>query len=332
MNRIARSLLLLSVLLICAGSMTTGARADEEPPVVRALLDSSAINASARPTYRSLDVAADGTITLSDLKATLQPDGEADTAMGYDVATLTLADVKEISPGLFEVGAAEWSRMTVTSGDESFAAIPLITGKSVYIRQPGEEPTALERMRASNVLAKEVAIPEAMMLVAGQAIAFEGLSATWEGDPTTGAGTSRFTARRIHIPGGLFEEDENPLTMAGYDELELAIEGTTSTTYSDDAFGFDLEMRFDGRDIGSLIIDLGADGIPLALFGAIDAAEPDPDKLLGFADGISFKRARLRFEDNSLTGRLLSLMAEVEDTDVDTIVADTIEGIEVVLE
>ena len=332
MNRIARSFLLLSVLLICAGSMTTGARADEEPPVVRALLDSSAINASARPTYRSLDVAADGTITLSDLKATLQPDGEADTAMGYEVATLTLADVKEISPGLFEVGAAEWSRMTVTSGDESFAAIPLITGKSVYFRQPGKEPTALERMRASNVLAKEVAIPEAMMLVAGQAIAFEGLSATWEGDPTTGAGTSRFTARRIHIPGELFEEDENPLTMAGYDELELAIEGTTTTTYSDDAFGFDLEMRLDGRDIGSLIIDLGADGIPLALFGAIDAAEPDPDKLLGFADGISFKRARLRFEDNSLTGRLLSLMAEVEDTDVDTIVADTIEGIEVVLE
>jgi hypothetical protein len=60
-----------------------------------------------------------------------------------------LADVTEISPGLFEIGDAEWSRMTVTSGGDPVAAIPLITGKKVYIHQPGEEPTAFERMRAA---------------------------------------------------------------------------------------------------------------------------------------------------------------------------------------
>jgi hypothetical protein len=127
-------------------------------------------------------------------------------------------------------------------------------------------------------------------------------------------------------------DDENPLAMLGYEELNLAFDGTTTTTYVDDAVGFDLRMRFDGRDIGSLIVELGADGIPLALFGAIRTAEPDPDALLGFADGVTLKRARLRFEDNSLTERLLSLIAEVDDSDVETIVGQTVEDIEAQLE
>jgi hypothetical protein len=332
MNLLARPLTLFSVLLISIGLASSATRASEEPPVVRALLDSVALEAAARPTYRSLDVAPDGTITLSGLEVTLHADDDFDIATSYEVETLMLADVREISPGLFEIGDAEWSRMTVTSGGDPVAAIPLITGKSVYIHQPGEEPTAFERMRAANMQAKEFVVPEALMMVAGESILLEDLRTSWDGDPVSGAGTLQFKTRRIHIPGAVFEDDDNPLTMAGYTELELAVEGTTTSTLSENAFGFDLELRINGRDVGSLIIDLGADGIPLALFGAFESAEADPDTLLAFADGLTFKRARIRFEDDSLTGRLLSLMAEAEDTDVDTFVAETSVGIEMVLE
>ena len=332
MNRLARLAPVL-VLLASTGLMTPAAPAAEEPPVVRALLDASAINAAVRPTYGSLDVAADGTITINDLKTTFQADSDPGMTMSYAVARLVLADVKEIAAGLFEVGAAEWEGTTVTSGEDSVAAIPLITATSFYIHQPGMAPTPLERIRASNVLAKEFSIPEALVLVDGHTIAFEGLSGTWDGDPTSGAGTSRFTAQRIHIPGAVFEDrhDDNLLAMIGYDELELAVAGTSTTVYSDDAVGFDLDLRLAGRDMGSLIVELAADGIPLALFGAIDAAEPDPDALLGFADGVSLKRARIRFEDDSLTGRLLSLMAEIEDTDVATLVTDGTSEIDMML-
>ncbi len=334
MNRLARPFTLLSVLLIFVGPVATAAPASEEPPVVRALLDSAAIGAAARPTYRSLDVAANGTITLSDLEVTFQADGEPDTAMSYKVATLILADVKEISAGLFEVGAADWSQMTVTFGGDPLAAIPVITAKAVFITQPGEEATVLERMRASSVLAEEVVIPEAMVVIAGQSLRIEGLSTSWQGDPMTGAGMARFAAQRIHvpIPAGLIDDEASPLAGSGYSELEFAVAGTTTSTYADEAFGFEFEVRLDGRDIGSLIIDLGADGIPLALFGALDTAEPDPDALLPFAQGISFKRAKVRFEDDSLTGRLLSMMAEAEDMDVESFVAGITEGIEMGLE
>ena len=330
MNRMARTLVSIFVLLVCTGLATSAARADEEPPVVRAFLDSSAINAAGRPTYGSLDVAGDGTITLGDLKTTFEADSDPEMAMSYDIKTLVLAGVKDMGGGLFEVATAEWRHTIVTSGGESVAAVPLITAKSLYIHQPGEELTTIERLRSSNVLAREFAIPEALVLLDNHSIVLEGLSGTWDGDPMTGAGTSQFAARRIHIPAGVFEDDDNPLAMAGYSELELAVEGTSTTVYSADAVGFDLEMRLDGRDVGRLIVELGADGIPLALFSAVDT-EADPDALLPFAENVSLKRARIRFEDGSLTGRLLSLMAEMEDTDVETLVADGTAELDAVL-
>ena len=330
MNRVARLFTLALVLLVSTG-VGMAATPAEEPPVVRALLDATGLNAGARPTYGSLDVAADGTITLSNVKTTLDTDSDTDIVMTYEVAELVLSDVKEIAPGVFEVGAAEWVNVTVTSGEEFVAAILLITAKSLYIHQPGKESTPLERIRASNLLAREFAIPEARMLIGAESIVFEDMSGTWEGDPMTGAGTSKFAARRIHVPGTVFEGADNPLAMAGYTELELAFTGTSTTTYADDALGFDIESRIDARDVGSLILELGADGIPLALFGALETTEPDPDVLLPFAEGISLKRARIRFEDASLTGRVLSLIAEAEDTDVATLVADGIKELDAML-
>jgi hypothetical protein len=329
MTRLAQRFMPVLALLAAVG-LTTAARAAEEPPVVRALLDSTAITAADRPTYASLDVAADGTITLSDFITTFEADGDPDMAMSYEVGTLVLSGVSEIAAGLFEVARAEWSRIEVTVGGESAAAIPLITAGSLYVQQPGKEPSAVDRLRASNVLAREFAMPEALVLVGGQPLVLEDLSGTWEGDPMTGSGTSNFSARRIHVPAAVFDEGDNPLAMAGYDDLELSASGTTTTAYSDDAVGFDLAMRINGRDVGSLIIELGADGIPLALFSAVDS-ETDPDALMPFADNVSLKRARIRFEDDSLTGRILSLMAESEGTDVASFVAEGTEGIDMML-
>jgi hypothetical protein len=329
MTRLAHRFMPVLALLAVAG-LTTAAQAAEEPPVVRALLDSTAITAANRPTYASLDVAADGTITLTDFVTTFEAEGDPHAAMSYEIGTLVLSGVSEIAAGLFEVARAEWSRIEVTVGGESAAAIPLITADSLYVQQPGREPSDADRLRASNVLAREFSMPEALVLVADQAVVLEDLRGTWDGDPMTGSGTSNFSARRIHVPAAVFEEGDNPLAMAGYDDLEMSASGTTTTDYSDDAVGFDLAMTLNGRDVGSLIIELGADGIPLALFSAVDS-ETDPDALMPFADNVSLKRVRIRFEDDSLTGRILSLMAEAEDTDVDSFVAEGTEGLDMML-
>jgi hypothetical protein len=327
MTRLAQRFMPVFVLIAAVG-LTATARAAEEPPVVRALLDSTAITAAERPTYASLDVAADGTITLTDFITTFgAADSDPDITMSYEVGKLVLSGVSEIAAGLFEVESAEWSSIEVTVGGESTVAVPLMTAGSLFVQQPGKEPSAIDRLRASNVLAREFAMPEALALVDGQAVVIEDLSGTWDGDPMTGSGTSQFSARRIHVPGGVFGEGDNPLAMAGYDELELSVSGATTTTYSADAVGFDLAMTVNGRDVGSLILELGSDGIPLALFAAVDT-ETDPDALLPFAEGVSLTRARIRFEDDSLTGRILSLLAEAEGTDVESFVAGGTEGLD----
>ena len=148
MTRLAHRFMPVLALLAAVG-LTTAARAAEEPPVVRALLDSTAITAADRPTYASLDVAADGTITLRDFITTFEADDDPDIAMSYEVGTLVLSGVSEIAAGLFEVETAEWSQVEVTVGGESAAAIPLITAGSLYIRQPAKEPSALDRLRAT---------------------------------------------------------------------------------------------------------------------------------------------------------------------------------------
>jgi hypothetical protein len=109
------------------------------------------------------------------------------------------------------------------------------------------------------------------MIIAGQSILLEDLRTSWDGDPVSGAGTSQFKTRNAStFRARCSKTTTTPSPWPGYTELELAVEGTTTSTLSDDAFGFDLELRLDGRDVGSLIIDLGADGIPLALFGAFE--------------------------------------------------------------
>ena len=330
MNRPAGPFVLLSALLVSVALTTVAGRAQEEPPVVRALLDAAAVNSAARPTYGGLELAPDGSITLSDFKTSFEADSDPSTAMSYTVEKLVLSDVTEIGVGVFEVGSAEWSNATVTVGGEAVAAIPLVTAKSLYIHQPGKDPTALERLRASNVLAREFAMPEAVIMIAGQSISIEGLTGTWEGDPMTGAGTSQFALRRIDVPGAVFEGEDNPLAMAGYSELELALEGTSVTVHDEGMIGFDIALRFKGQDVGSLIVEIAADGIPLALFDAVDV-DVDPDRLLPLAQGISLNQARIRFEDASLTSRLLSLMAEEEGTDVASFVAEGTQGIEMML-
>ena len=60
--------------------VTGGAAAAEEPPVVKALLDSAALNTVARPTYSSIEAGSDGTIRVKGVAMTLKgtaPEQEA---------------------------------------------------------------------------------------------------------------------------------------------------------------------------------------------------------------------------------------------------------------
>lgn len=322
------SLLLWAMIAVFA-ALSAPAAAAEEPPVVKGLLDGAALNAAARPTYQSLDVAADGTITLKGLAMAYKGGDDPETAMEYQVETITLSDVKEESGGLFEIGEAKWAGLTMKVGGAPLASIPLITGRSVYVFQPSSPPTMLEKMRASNLLGKEIAMPEGTVLINGNSLSLEQVRWSWDGDPLTGAGTSEFEIGRILIPAALMKDEEggNPLAAAGYADLDFAVEGKGTTTLTEEAWGFDFEMRFKGSEMGTLVVDLAAENFPMALFSALDASDPQLGTLMPLVQAITLKRAKLRFEDASLTGRIVAMMAETQGMDAQTFIDGTTEGL-----
>jgi hypothetical protein len=316
------------MIAICAGLPAT-ARAAEEPPVVKALLDGAGLNAAARPTYQSLEVAADGTITLKGLSMAYKGGDDPAGAMEYQVETVTLSEVKEESSGLFEIGKANWSGLTIEVGGTPVVSIPLITGRSVYVFKPSSPPTTLEKMRASNLLGKEIAMPAGTVQINGSTLTLQEVRWNWDGDPLTGAGTSEFDVGRILLPAALMKDEEggNPLAEAGYGDLEFTVGGKGATTLTEEAWGFDFEMRFKGNDIGTLVVDLAADNFPMALFSALNASEPQMGTLMPLVQAITLKRAKVRFEDGSLTGRILAMMAQAQGMDERSFIASTTEGL-----
>ena len=329
MIRHHRTGLLLWAMIAIFAALPATARAADEPPVVKALLDGAALNAAARPTYQSLEVAADGTITLNGLSLAYKGGDDPEAAMEYQVETVTLSDVKEESGGLFEIGEAEWSGLTMKVGGNPLASIPLITGRSVYVFQPSSPPTTLEKMRSSNLLGKEITMPAGTVQINGNTLTLEEVRWSWDGDPLTGAGTSEFEVGRILLPAALMKDEEggNPLAAAGYGDLEFAVEGKGTTTLTEEAWGFDFEMRFKGNDIGTLVVDLAAENFPMALFSALDASDPQVDTLMPLVQAITLKRAKFRFEDGSLTGRIIAMMAESQGMDAQSFIANTTEGL-----
>jgi len=300
--------------------------AAQEPPVVKALLDSAALHATGRPTYTALDIDPDGAIRLKGVTMTLKGAGNEAEAANYEIEELRLTGVSERAAGKFEVAEVVWSGLTLQMGSMAALAFPLVTGRTVYINQPSDQPSELERLQASNVRGKEFVIPEGLLLVSGQSVSIENVHHTWDGDPDTGAGLTQFDIASVKLPGDLFKQADgsNPLSEVGYEALEFGMSGKGITTVVGDATGFDFEVRLTGKEMGSIIMSLAADGIPASVLAGLSSGEPDLEKLAQQAQTISIRRAKLRFEDASVTNRLLAFAAKTQGTDQATLIANAL--------
>ena len=305
-----------------------GTAAAEEPPVVKALLDSAALNTVARPTYSSVEVAADGTIRVKGVAMTLKGAASEQEAARYEIEELALSGVSERAPGKFEVREANWTGLTIRFGDMAAAAFPVVNGRNAYINQISPNPSDLERLQSANVRAREFTIPEGLVLIGGKSIVIERVHNTWDGDPDTGAGVTHFEVASIRAPGEVFAPggDGNPLAEIGYQSLELNLVAKGLTTIAGNDTGFDFEVKINGKEMGAITLNLAADGIPASVFTAFAAGEPKLDTLEQDAQGMLLRRVKIRFEDASATTRLLALAARMQGTDVETLIKGLTEG------
>lgn len=325
MPRAFPSFLLAGLVLLVTGAVAATA---EEPPVVKALLDSAALNTVARPTYGSLGVGADGTIRLKGVAMTLKGTASDQEAARYEIEELALSGVSERAPGKFEVRDATWTGLTIRFGDMAAAAFPVVTGRTIYVNQISANPTDLEKLQSASIKGKEFTIPEGLILIGGKSITVGRVHNTWEGDPDTGAGVTRFEIATIRAPGEIFSPtgEGNPLAEIGYQSLELNLVAQGLMTVAGNNTGFDFEVKIAGKDMGAVTLNLAADGIPASVISAFSAGEPKLDTLAQDAQNMLLRRVNIRFEDASATTRLLALAARMQGTDVATLIKTTTEA------
>ena len=124
------------------------------------------------------------------------------------------------------------------------------------------------------------------LAVAGQNYTADGYEMNWDGDPVTGAGKTDFKITNIAIPEAAVAalDSSGTLKQLGYSTLSFDIGGNGTMDFGSDKMGFDFDISYAGKDIGTLKLGAGAGDIPLALVAQVqklkDDAQADPNAIM----------------------------------------------------
>lgn len=329
MRLVKRSALVLILATSLAGAAS--AWAAEEPPLVSAILKNWETQLQTKPTYKSVTTGSDGSVVIDGLSANIQAPGEDEGKMSFNVAQVKLSGITDKGNGLYEVAATEYNDTSiVVSSREGNVTItvPKSSAEYWYVKALGDNPSPSDLLRASMNVAKKMSSGLITLAAGGHNFTADGYEMTWDGDPVTGTGKSDFKITNIAIPEAAVAalDSSGTLKQLGYSTLSFDIGGAGTMDIGSDKMGFDFDIAYAGKDMGTLKVGAGAGQIPLALVGELqklkDEAQPDPNAFMPLVQGIQVSRVTLRFEDKSITKKVLPLLAAMQGMDEATMVAN----------
>lgn len=303
---------------------------DEVPPAVQAFLDNIERQTQIEPAYDSVEEDGDGNVTLTNLSLTKAAEGDQ-PGMTVKIAESKFSGITEEGESLYKVGNATFSNMTidVTSKDGPFSmSMPEATAEGWYIRELGDNPTPQETILASSTFAKKMTGGKMTISAMGQTVTADGLETTWDGDAATGSGKYTMKLSNIAIPESVLAmaDQGGMLKQLGYTSLSFDLSGNGEVTMKGDTVDYDVNFGIAGHDIAALNFGIAAGDIPLAVYSELQKAqasgkEPDFNALMPQLQNIAIKGARLRFEDASITKKLLPMLAALQGMDEKTMIA-----------
>lgn len=329
MTLVRRSALALILFTSLAG--VAPAWAAEEPPLVTALLKSWEKQLKVKPTYQSLTTESDGSVVIDGLTATVPTPGDPATKMSFAVGKIKLSGITDKGNGLFEVAAAQSSDTKIDVGgtEANFTiTVPQSSAEYWYVKTLGDNPTPSDVLRANLNIAKKVSAGAMTLTAAGQTFSADGYQMTWDGDPVTGAGKTDFKIINIAIPETAIAalDPSGTLKQLGYTSLSFDIGGNGNIDIGSEKMGFNVDIFYAGKDMGTLKIGAGVGEIPMALIGELQkmetTAQPDPNTIMPLVQGIQLSRVAVRFEDQSITKKVLPMLAAMQGMDEATMVAN----------
>ena len=318
-------------LLLATSALTIPAQAEDVPPVVTAIFKSwDAIKV--KPTYDKLETDSNGNVTITNLSATI-PAKEAGPEVKFTVGEITLDDVSDEANGIIEVGSikATDTKAEINAGEgKSFVVeMPESSAEGLHLRVAVDNPTPKQAFLSSYGMADKASSGAIKITTMGQTITSDGYEATWDGDPTTGDGKLNFALKNIAIPEAAVAalDTAGQLKQLGYGDLAFEVSGDAEIKVSDDKFGFTSNFAYSGKDIGAFKLALGANDVPMAAMAEMQKAQrerraPDFNTLMPQLMNVSLGNLQLRFEDASITKKLLPMIAKMQGMDEAAMVAN----------
>ena len=329
MTLVKRSALALILFTSLAG--VSPAFSADEPPIVTALLKNWESQLKVKPTYQALNTESDGSVVIDGLTVTMPVQGDASGKMTLVIGKVKLSGVTDQGNGLFEVANAQFSNTKIDMGSSEATftvTMPQSSADHWYVKALGDSPTPVDFMRANMNVAKKMSSGPITVAAAGQTFSADSYEMNWDGDPATGAGKTDFKITNIAIPETAIAmmDPSGTLKQLGYSTLSFDIGGNGNIDIGAEKMGFDFDVFYAGKDMGTLKVGAGAGEIPMALVAELQKlegqAQPDPAKFMPLVQGIQVSRVAVRFEDKSITKKLLPMLAAMQGMDEATMVAN----------
>ncbi len=320
-----------SILLASSAFTMLPAHAEDVPPVVTALFKNwEAVKVT--PTYEKLDTDSDGNVSITNLSA-MMPSKDAGPEVKFTVDEITLNDVGDEEDGVIKVGSmkATNSKAEITTGEGKGMVVemPEATAEGLRLRLPVDNPTPQQAFLGSYSMADKATSGAIKLTTMGQTITSDGYDVTWDGDAATGNGKINFTLKNIAIPEAAVAamDTTGQIKQLGYTNLSFDVTGGAEIKVTDDKFGFTSNITYSGKDIGAFKLALAANDVPMAAMAELQKAQkesrpPDMNSLMPQLMSVSLGNFQVRFEDASITKKLLPIIAKMQGMDESTMVAN----------
>lgn len=312
-------------LLLCLSgtALSLPAQAEDLPDAVQVMLDNLEHQTGAKPSYDSVEADEDSA-TIKGL--TIQVAANAGgPGLTYKTDTVELSDISDEGDGLYQIGSATFSGTRLDMNEQGMAmsfSIPEASAEGWYVAEAGDDATPAEKVRASMNVARKMSVGKMDLTVMGQTVTIDGYEQAFDGDPATGAGNFTMKLSNVAIPESALAavDSMGMLKQLGYAGLNFDVSSQGKVDMTEEAMGFDFDFALAGKDIGTFKAGANAAGIPLAAYAELLAAgkagkEPDFNAFMPQLMGVSFGRMSVRFEDGSITKKVLPMIAAMQGMD-----------------
>jgi hypothetical protein len=319
-------LVLIAALYI--GPWAPAAAAGKEVPVVAALCDALEAQLGVRPTYRRVKKAKDGTITIRGLTTEVQQSQKVEKKIKgtLSIEGVTLSGVSEDASGQFDVAQVMLSNLIFISDEDaefsSALRLPEVKITHLYLKANNAAVISAGWMLPLEMQAQRFEAEKAMLASGGLSLQIGSIAASWMIDPDTGVGRTDFKVQDIHYPASAIRRSDPTgvvLSLIGGGDLVLDLLGTTMLGSDGGVFEAALALR----SLGTLQITGKLAGrLPSVLASAPTMSQSDAEMPTPAASPIMISGISLRYEDMSLTGKLLALLARDQGVATDRLIEE----------